>query len=216
MNEIRVKSFPVNPLEENCYIVSDESGEACVIDCGCALNSEWEIIKDYIETNHLKIVHALCTHGHADHIIGFGLLFDEYAISPVINQKDQYLYDNLEGQLRSFMIPEFKYKKLPPISKNIKEGDTITFGSHTFSIFETPGHTQGGVCFYCEENGILFSGDTLFQGSVGRSDLSGGNAVQLVNSITEKLLTLPYGTKVFPGHGPSTTIGYESTFNPFL
>lgn len=212
---LTVKVFQVNPIMENCYVVSDETNEACIIDCGCCNESEWNEINTYIISNNLKPVHLLCTHCHFDHIWGCGFASRDYNLKAEGSMTDFELYNGLNPQFNMFGLPSPTTPAMPPL-KDITDSTPITFGSHHFDVIATPGHTQGGICLYCEAEATLFSGDTLFQGSIGRTDLPGGNYNTIIKSVTENLLTLPEDTKVYTGHGPSTTIGYEKRFNPFI
>ena len=212
---INIKSFIANQLFTNCYVVSDETKETCIIDCGCYSETEWIPIREYIKNNDLKPVHLLCTHLHFDHIMGCGFAGNEYNLQTEGSLADMNLYNNLSGQLAQFGL---SLPDLPalPVLKNVAGIGPIEFGNHQFTVIATPGHSRGGLCFYCEEENVLFSGDTLFQSSIGRTDLEGGDYEQIIRSITEKLLVLPAKTQVFPGHGPSTTIDYETKFNPYI
>jgi len=211
-----IKTFPVNPLEENCYIISDETGEGCIIDCGCLYEEEWINIKTYLCQKGIKLVRYLNTHCHFDHIFGSGYVFHDFGLKIEMheNERDQYL--NIEKQLSAFGISSLKHSPLAPISKYLVEGDKITFGNNNLEVIETPGHSAGGLCFYCKEGKCLFTGDTLFQGSIGRTDFEGGNFNQLIECIRGKLLVLPQDTQVYPGHGAATTIGYEIKNNMYL
>lgn len=214
---LKIEQFPVNPLEENCYVVYDETSEACIIDCGCFGQKEWNRIHIFITSNHLKVVHLLNTHGHFDHILGEGFAYRDLQIRPKGSEADSKLYIEIENQLEMFMLPkDMGVPPLPPMEGYLKEGDTISFGTHSMTVLETPGHTPGGLCFYCEAEKAIFVGDTLFQLSVGRTDFPGGSQEQIIESISGKILTLPADTKIYSGHGPSTTVGFESKNNPFL
>lgn len=214
---LKIKQFPVNPIEENCYVIYDETSEACIIDCGCFTQKDWNNIYDYITSNNLKVVHLLNTHAHFDHILGEGYVYRDLQLRPKGSEADSNLYIELDKQLAMFMLPtNLGVPPLPPMEGYLKEGDTISFGTHSLTVYETPGHTPGGLCFYCEEEKVVFVGDTLFQMSVGRTDLPGGNHEQLLESISGKILTLPSETKIYTGHGPSTTVDFETKHNPFL
>ena len=201
--------FPVN-----CYILSDESGEAVVIDAGCFYPEEKQRLKDYLSDNNLKLKHVLNTHLHLDHIFGNPFLFQEYGLSPECGQQDEFLLDQASSMARSF---GFLYEeKQPALGRYVCEGDTITFGDIELKAFHVPGHSPGSIVYYCKEAACLFSGDVLFYGSIGRTDLKGGNFDELREGICNHLFTLPEETRVYPGHGPSTSIGYEKKNNPFF
>lgn len=210
-----IKAFQVNPIGVNCYVVSDATHEECIIDPGCMNDSEWNDIHEYIETNHLQPRHLLCTHLHFDHILGCGYPYRDYGLELEASIRDKALYDNLDSCLARFGLPPHSTPTLPPLTP-ISETDVITFGTHQFTVIETPGHSQGGLCYYCKEEDLLFSGDTLFQGSIGRSDFPESSYADLIHSITDKLLLLPDTTNVLCGHGGYTTIKYERHYNPFL
>ena len=212
---IEVKRFTVNPLQENCYVVSDATNEACIIDPGCLTESEWADIKSYIDDKGLKPVHMLCTHLHFDHVLGCGFVSRDYGLDVEGSILDLEQYKGRKYYLAALNIDD---SDLPPLPKvcDISQVATITFGTHTIQVIPTPGHTQGGVCFYLADEGLLFAGDTLFQASIGRTDMRGGDSAQLIRSIRTGLLKLPPQTHVLTGHGPSTTIDYESKVNPYI
>ena len=213
---ITIKTFEVNPFPVNCYVISDESNECCIIDCGCFYEQEWNRIQRYITEKGLTPVHLLNTHMHFDHIMGNGFAARDYKLCTEGSYADYDLYTNPKRQLSEFMITLNDAPLLPPMGRTLNGGDCIHFGSHTMTVLATPGHSKGGLCYYIAEEDILFSGDTLFCGTIGRTDLSGGDFHEIIRSITEQLLTLPANTRVFPGHGPQTTIGTESASNAYL
>lgn len=217
---LTIKQFNVGPIEENTYVVSDESKEAAIIDCGCFQENEWAYIKAYIHDNGLTPTHLLNTHLHFDHCLGNRFAVDDFQLVAEASIEDYDLYSGLREQIAMFMGTAFAQsidmRFTSQLAKPLKEGDDITLGSHRLSVIATPGHTPGGICFYCQEENVLFSGDTLFKGSIGRTDLPGGNYPALIRSLTDKISTLPPATVVYSGHGPSTTIKYELDFNPYL
>ena len=212
---IEIKAFCVNPLQENCYIVSDETGECAIIDCGAWYDEEHKAVDNYITSHQLTPTHLLCTHGHFDHIIGNGHLFDTFGIIPEIHNADAFLVNDINGQLRSMMGISASVSQ-PPTVRWLADGDIISTGVHLLKVMHTPGHTPGGVCFYCEQENVLFSGDTLFRMSMGRTDFEGGSWQQLLTSLQTVLAPLPPETKVYTGHGPMTTIKEEKLMNPYL
>lgn len=212
---LKIETFVVNMIQENCYIVSDETHETVIIDCGAFYDNDKERIKAYIEKNKLVPVHSIFTHGHFDHIIGSKFLFDTYGIKPEISAKDTDLYYDCEKQLNDFVGLNINLQ-LPNINKIIDDKYEIKFGTHTLSVINTPGHTPGGVSFYCKEENVLFSGDSLFYCSVGRTDLPGGDGNVLIEMLKQNILTLPEETTVFPGHGCATSIGFEKENNPYI
>lgn len=217
---LNIKCFVVNLVEENCYIVNDQTNEAIMIDCGIMYDSEQKEIVDYITTNNLKLKHLVCTHSHFDHTMGCSRIYDIYGLKPQMHSADTELYINLQQQIQSILgrnIPKsFTNIKTVPPDKTLAEGDEVLFGTHKFNVISTPGHTPGGICFYCSEENILFSGDSLFCQSIGRTDFPGGNSHDLISSLKTKILTLSDQTMVYPGHGPTTTIKSERENNYFL
>ena len=212
---ITVKRFTCNMLAENCYVVSDDTNEAVIIDCGVLYEDEGTAIIQYIRDNNLNPLHLLCTHGHFDHCMGNGVIYKEFHLKPEVHLKDQYLMENMAQQTADILGVALPME-VPPVGKYLSDSDVITFGNHTLRILHTPGHTLGGVTYYCKEEGIAFSGDTLFRMSIGRTDFEGGSYEQIVHSLQEVLAKLPADTKVYPGHGPETTIADEIRYNPYM
>lgn len=212
---ITVKRFTCNVLAENCYVVSDESHEAVIIDSGVMYQEEGIAITQYIRDNGLHPVHLLCTHGHFDHCMGNGLIYREFGLKPEAHTGDQFLMETMQQQTTDILGVALPME-VPPVGRYLTDKDAITFGSHTLRILHTPGHTPGGVTYYCKEEGIAFSGDTLFRMSIGRTDFDGGSYEQIVHSLREVLAVLPPDTKVYPGHGPETTIADEIRYNPYM
>ena len=212
---VTFKTFEVNPLGENCYVVSDETKEAAIIDCGCSDESEWTDIKNYIASYNLQVKRLLNTHLHFDHVWGNTFVHRDFGLRPEANYADLHIYENMDEQIRSIVGIGIPHPPLPPLGTSLLDGSEVKFGETTLKVFATPGHSRGCICFYSEKDGVLFSGDTLFCGSCGRSDLEGGNYESLMQSL-QRLATLPDETKVFSGHGPSTTIGREKRFNPYM
>ena len=212
---ITVKRFTCNMLAENCYVVSDMSHEAVIIDCGVMYQEEGTAITMYIRDNGLHPLHLLCTHGHFDHCMGNGLIYREFGLKPEAHTGDQFLMETMQQQTTDILGVALPME-VPPVGRYLTDKDAITFGSHTLRILHTPGHTPGGVTYYCKEEGIAFSGDTLFRMSIGRTDFDGGSYEQIVHSLREVLAVLPPDTKVYPGHGPETTIADEIRYNPYM
>ena len=201
--------LPLGAYGTNCYIAHNEADNTCLVtDPG----DEGEKLKDILESHNFKVQAILLTHGHSDHIGAVQTLVDAYHVPVYIHEGDVACLTDAEvnlsaphGRPITALVDDVRY---------VKEGDTISLGDTTFTVIETPGHTPGGVCYYTE--GTLLAGDTLFQGSVGRTDFPNGNFEQLSKGIKEKLYTLPDDTKVYPGHGGQTTIGEEKQYNPFV
>ncbi len=211
---ITIKRFVVNPVGENCFVVSDETKEGVIIDCGAFDEHEFATIEHYIEEQGIKLRHALQTHMHFDHIFGLDLIYNRYGLKPECHHEEEAIYagqPDLALQLCGMQLPLPKVG----IGSYLDEGQNIALGNTCLKVMHTPGHTPGGLCFYCESDGILLSGDTLFQGSVGRTDTPGGDYVAEIASV-KRLLALPKDTIIHPGHGPSTTVEQELMYNPFV
>jgi glyoxylase-like metal-dependent hydrolase (beta-lactamase superfamily II) len=202
-----IKRIPAGVYAANCYILIDEdSNECAVIDPG----GDGEELVELINSLGIKPKFILLTHGHMDHTGAVGNIQEEFNVPAHIHKKDWDFINNGE-----FMFGPLRYKgKTVSINDNIVEGKTFEFGKYNINCIETPGHTPGGACFIVDEK--LFTGDTLFMRSVGRTDLSGGSFTTLIQSIKEKLLVLNEAVTVYPGHGPQTTIKYERENNPFI
>ena len=212
---MNIKTFEVNPLCVNCYVLNDETKEAVIIDCGCSDEYEWTDIRKYIATEGLQVKHLLNTHLHFDHVWGNAFAYRELGLRPEANYEDLHIYEHMDEQIRSVVGISIPHPPMPPLGTSLLDGSKITFGSTTLKVITTPGHSRGSICFYSEIDDVLFSGDTLFCGSCGRTDLEGGNYQSIVQSL-QKLAFLPDSTKVFCGHGPTTTIGREKMYNPYL
>lgn len=212
---LKVKRIVTNMVAENCYIVSDETREAVIIDCGAYDATNEQAIASYIEEEKLHPVHQIYTHTHFDHIFGCGFIANRYEVLPECHPADAALYNNMDGQCQMFLGSANRHP-MPELGRLLNEGDEVTFGSHTLQVIHTPGHTPGGICFYCAEEKVLFSGDSLFCMSIGRTDFPGGNYEQLVSSLRNKIMTLPADVKVYSGHGEPTSIGFERENNPYF
>ena len=211
---MNIQKFEFNMFPVNCYVLWDETNEAVVIDPGCFYEEEKLKLKQFIESNQLKVKHLLNTHLHLDHTFGNAYMQREFGLKAEAHQADEFLIEEAPNHSRmfGFELPE----AIPALGKYINEDDLITFGNTTLRILHVPGHSPGGLVYYSEKDKCIFSGDVLFRGSVGRADLKGGNYDDLIEYISQKLFTLPDDTVVYPGHGPSTTIGFEKTSNPFF
>lgn len=217
---MEIKTFTVNPLGVNCYVIS-HAGEAAIIDCGCFTEKEWMTIKTYFEQEKLQLKYVLQTHGHFDHTYGLQYVKRDFGLSPWLHAQEVETYNNAADMAYQFIGVRLPVE-LPAIAGTFVHGDKFSLGNEsqgtatTLEVLHTPGHTPGGVCFHCAAEGILFSGDTLFQGSLGRADLPGGDMLTEIDSIMKQLFTLPDDTRVLPGHGPETTIGHERKYNPYF
>ena len=204
------ETIVVGELGVNCYLLADsETKEGIVIDPGADSGN----ILSAIKANGIKVLYILNTHGHFDHIGGNRRVAEVTGARLMINKEDEPF---LSRASKSATMYGLKAEDSPPPSSYLAEGDVISFGRHSVKVIHIPGHSPGGSCFYLEKEGLLMSGDSLFAESIGRTDLPGGSQAELVLSIRSKLLVLPEETRVFPGHGPSTTIGHEKKFNPYL
>jgi glyoxylase-like metal-dependent hydrolase (beta-lactamase superfamily II) len=205
-----LESFPVGPLQANCTILGDEeSKEAIVVDPG----DEAERIYRRLIEHGLKLKQILLTHAHLDHVGGAAELKRLTGAPILLNDDDLPLLQNI-AQQAAWMGME-PPKTVPP-DANLVDGQMVGLSSYPAQVLHTPGHTQGSVCLFFAPIQLLIAGDTLFAGSIGRSDLPGGNPEQIINSIQSHLLALPDETRVLTGHGPATTIGRERRSNPFL
>ena len=212
---ITVKTFPCNQLQENTYVVSDDTRECVIIDCGAYFEEEFQAIQNYIETQQLKPVHLLATHGHFDHNFGNNFIFEAYGLKVEISADDAYLINDLPGQFES-MIGVPLRRQYPEVDHFFEADETIRFGHHTFDILKTPGHTPGGVTFYNKEESIAFTGDTLFRMSIGRTDFDRGSYKDIMDSLHNVIAKLPPDTVIFSGHGPKTTLAEELRYNPYF
>ena len=212
---MKIKQIQNNPFQENTYIIYDSaSREAAIIDCGALFPQEEEAIQEFVADNGLTIKYLLNTHLHLDHCFGNAWAAGRYGVLPMAHEDDETLLSRMGEQARMFGLPfEVKTEKL---GKYLNDGDILMLGENRIEVIHTPGHSRGGLCFYIPSAGWLVSGDSLFEGSIGRTDLEGGSYATLIKSITERLMTLPEGTIVYPGHGSYTTIGDEKKTNPFL
>ena len=205
----------VNPFGENLYILWDEaSREAVVVDPGMMRETERDMVTDFIKGQELNVKHILLTHLHIDHITSARWLADETGADVCGSAQDAQLGLELPDQVAHFHL---KIEAEPlTIDHELVDGDTIPLGDEVIQVLHVPGHSPGGLAFYLPQSGLLISGDTIFNGSVGRTDLMGGDMAQLLNSIREKIFTLPDETVIASGHGPTTTVADEKRFNPFL
>ena len=205
----------VNPFGENMYILWDEaSREAAVVDPGMMRESEREMVTKFIEDNNLNVKHVLLTHLHVDHITSARWLADKSGADVCGSSLDAPLGMELPEQVAHFRI-NVEVEPLT-VDRNLADGDTLQVGDEMIQVLHVPGHSPGGLAFYMPDSALLISGDTIFNGSVGRTDLWGGDMLQQLNSIREKILTLPDETVIASGHGPTTTVADEKRFNPFL
>ena len=212
---LKIQRFVCNPFQENCFVVSDETNEGVIIDCGAYFAEERKAIVDYVEKECIRLKHLLGTHGHVDHHFGDDTIYSKYGLRPEVSAKDEYLQSKLNEQSLTFCGQPLGYE-MPPVGKYLSDNDVIEFGSHRFTIIPTPGHTPGSVFFYCKEENIAFSGDTLFRMSIGRTDFELGNYDDIIVSLQSLSNHMPLDTTILPGHGPQTTLSDEVQCNPYF
>lgn len=210
---LHVESFTFNPFSENTYLIYNDEKEAFLIDPGNMPEGETKALGEFIKSKDLKVQNILLTHAHIDHIIGLQWAFDAFKVPVLLHSNEIEILEQapFTAKKYGFFFPAFSGE-----TRLIKEGDELKLGLDNFQIFDVPGHSPGSVAFYNENNEFVISGDALFMMSIGRTDLYKGDYEQLITSIKTKLLTLPESTKVYSGHGDSTTIGFEKDHNPFL
>jgi len=202
-----------SPIEVNTYILSDGSGQCAVIDCGCYDRSEFEKLVGFIKSKNITPALLINTHCHLDHIFGNRMFLEKYNLGTYCH-KDEEL--NRKDSIYIASVFGMKMENPPEPQGLIEEGSKIKFGNTQLNALFVPGHTSGSLAFYCEKDKMVFTGDALFSGSIGRTDLKGGDYDMLITSIREKLFTLPPDTLVYPGHGNPTTIGNEMLTNPYF
>ena len=199
----------------NTYILWDDiSREALIVDPGMINEKEQKEIKAFLDANNLNLKHLINTHMHIDHAFGISYVKENYNLKLECNLEDQFLAQRLNEQANMFGLP-IPMSDLQ-IDKDLKDGEKIQLGDEHISILHLPGHSPGSVVLYAPQSNFIISGDVLFNTSIGRTDLPGGNYAQLINAINNKLMTLPDDVIVYPGHGPETSIGYEKQNNPYL
>ena len=212
---MNVSRFELNPFGENTYILWHKSAKkAIVVDPGMMRDDERQMVVDFLDRHELTLQAVVLTHIHIDHVTGAKWLAEKYGVKILASKADEFLSASLPMQAQLFglkiEVPEIT------IDQALKDGDELMLGDEKIVVIATPGHSPGGICLYMPDSATVISGDTLFEGSIGRTDLPGGNFDRLINSIKAKLLTLPDDTIVAPGHGYTTTIGNERLHNPFL
>jgi glyoxylase-like metal-dependent hydrolase (beta-lactamase superfamily II) len=209
---LTVRAFTFNPVQENTYVLYNERWEACIIDPACYFQEERDGLKTFLEKTGGKPVLLLNTHCHLDHVFGNQFVHETWGLTLHIHQKEKPVLDFAPQSGQLWQLPFDNYNG-PLVYLTEKK---ISLGDDELQILFTPGHSPGHVCFYYEPGGFVIAGDTLFNGSIGRTDLPGGDYDTLINSIQTQLFTLPDDTKVYSGHGPMTTVGMEKMNNPFV
>lgn len=210
---LQIHKFTFNPYQENTHIVSDATGACVIIDPGCYTQTEETMLSNYISQQNLKVEILLNTHGHIDHMLGNYFVKETYQVPFITHQK---VIGELEATQSYGAMMGLNPTPSPAPDQLVDHGDTVSFGETTFEVFFTPGHSPGHISFFHRESANLFSGDVLFQGSIGRTDLPGGSYPVLMQSIFDHLLPLGDAVTVHCGHGPATTIGHERTHNMFI
>jgi hydroxyacylglutathione hydrolase len=208
-----IKSFVFNSFQENTYILYDESGECLIIDAGCNNPAEEAKLTGFIRDHHLKPVRLVNTHGHIDHILGAPFVGKEYGLKLELHEGDQHLIRIAPGYAGMWGL---QFDTSPELDLQITHQEYLAFGKSRLQIFHVPGHSKGSIAIYSSASGFVLTGDVLFKGSIGRTDLPGGDYDELMESIHTRLLTLPANTIVYAGHGPASTIGEELRTNPFI
>lgn len=210
---INLKKFTFNPYQENTYVLFDETNECVIIDPGMYDGAEQNQLVNFITEKGLKPVLLLNTHCHIDHVLGNKFVFDQWGLKPQFHQGELYVLHSVVSYATQMGM---RYEVSPDPDVFLEETGKVIFGESELELIFAPGHSPAHLCFYAKNENFLIGGDVLFHQSIGRTDLPGGNHAQLINSIKTNLFILPNDCEVFPGHGPSTTIGYEKVNNPFL
>ena len=210
---LQISSFTFNPFQENTYIIHNEENECWIVDPGMYDQSEKNFLADYIKRKNWTPRFIINTHCHLDHIFGAKYLIDEFNIGFKINKLELEILNNAKNSAALFGL---NFNDIPTPTELIDQNSELNLGNNRINVFHTPGHSPGSISFYSKDSNWVLSGDTLFQNSIGRTDLPGGHHETLLKSIKEKLFSLPEETIVYSGHGPKTTIGHEKNNNPFF
>ncbi|MFH1160075.1 MAG: MBL fold metallo-hydrolase [bacterium] len=210
---ITIKTLVVNSFMVNAYVLYDETLEAILVDASCADRQDENRLAEFLETHHLKPMRNINTHCHVDHVLGNDFIERKYGLLPECHQAGIPFVFRAKDIAATF---GFVLSHIPHPVSFLQDGDIITWGNSGLQVLYTPGHADGSVCLFSKEQGFVLTGDVLFRDSIGRTDFPTGDFDLLMNSIREKLFTLPDSTVVYPGHGPETEIGYEKRNNPFI
>ena len=210
---LHIKSFAFNPFSENTYIVFNENKNAFIIDPGDFSEVENNILNQFIIDNELKVQNILLTHAHIDHVLGLQKAFDKYKVPILMHELEKEILDRNPMDANRF---GFFFKPFEGEISYLNENEIISVDEDEFKILHVPGHSPGHIAFYSEAQKFIISGDVLFEGSIGRTDLYKGDLQELLKSIREKLFVLEDETKVYNGHGNPTTVGFEKSYNPFF
>ena len=210
---LQIKSFIFSPIQENTYLLYNQQQECIIIDPGCYFDDEKEILKTFINQQQLKPVYLLNTHCHLDHVFGNKYIHDTYQLTLHLHEKEMEVLGFAPTSGLMYNMPFTNYSGDFIL---LKDGDKVLLGDDELQVIEAPGHSPGSICFYCKKQNFIIGGDVLFERSIGRTDLPGGNHQTLLDSIRKKLFVLPDETVVYSGHGATTTIGEEKLYNPYL
>jgi len=210
---LRLYSFTFGPFQENTYLLANENNDAIIIDPGMYFEQERSQLKAFIAKEQLQPKQLILTHAHIDHIFGLKWVNDQYGLEPYMHANEQAILDNAKNTGLKYGLAIDTYEGKVHF---LTEEDTVKLGEDRLEILLVPGHSPGSITFYNPAQDFLIAGDTLFHESIGRTDLPFGNHEQLVSHIKTKLFALPDQTKVYPGHGPHTTVVHEKSTNPFL
>ena len=209
-----VQSFEVNYFSENTYIVYDETKEGVIIDCGCMNKEEQQLISRFVSEQQLTLKRYLCTHLHLDHIFGNQFVWKQYGLKPEASKADVEGLPSPIDQAKAFRLP-LAIQEVA-VEHFLAGGQIVQFGKTQLEVISVPGHSPGGLAFYNRKNGFVIVGDSLFAGSIGRTDLWGGSQELLQAALHDRILSLPDETIVYPGHGPETRVIDEKFSNPYL
>jgi glyoxylase-like metal-dependent hydrolase (beta-lactamase superfamily II) len=210
---LQIKQFTFSPMAENTYVLYNEGKEACIIDPGCYFPEEFTGLETFIAAEGLQVKEILLTHAHLDHVFGLKRMVETYGLTPWMHPDEQPVLDRGPQMGIMYGVP---FPAYTGPTRALQAGGELILGADKLKVLPAPGHSPGHVCYYCEAQGFVIGGDVLFQRSIGRTDLPGGDHQTLLNSIRTQLFTLPDETRVYSGHGPYTTVGEEKQFNPFL
>jgi glyoxylase-like metal-dependent hydrolase (beta-lactamase superfamily II) len=209
---LSIKSFVFNPFSENTYVVFDETKEAVIIDPGCYERKEQDELLQFITNHQLKIKYLLNTHGHIDHVLGNDFVKDKFNVPLLIHRQEEKVLLAVKSYASNYGFA--RYREATP-DQFLAEGNLVSFGNIQWEVLFVPGHSPGHIAFYDEQEKVIFSGDVLFEQSIGRTDLPGGDFDTLIQSIKKKLFVLPDDVVVYSGHGSPTQIGVEKKSNPY-
>ena len=210
---MKTATLTFNPIQENTYVVWDETHEAVIVDAGNSNDRENAALEHFIAEHGLRPVMAVNTHGHFDHTLGVCHLKERYGIPFALSAKDGFLLEHAQTSGSIFGV---KVGEMPAIDIDLDRTPEIRFGTTVLQVIPTPGHTPGHVALYEPQSGVVFTGDTLFRESIGRTDLPGGDYSWIMRSIIDRILPLGDAVKIYPGHGPASDLGHETMYNPFI